>query len=605
MSAPFASLDIATLRNHYRTRTHDPVNVAEAVLRRIGQRGGDNVWIHRVPEGDVIRMAKELAATGPVGKPLYGIPFAIKDNIDLAGHPTTAACPDYSYTPRDSAPAVSALIAAGAIPIGKTNLDQFATGLVGTRSPYGTPANSFDPAYISGGSSSGSAIAVAAGLVSFSLGTDTAGSGRVPAAFNNLIGLKPSRGLLSTRGVVPACRSLDCISIFALTAEDARDVLEVTRRFDPADPFSRDPGSQEIRIPRDFAGCRIGVPRAADLAFFGNDEGRRLFDEAVALATRLGAQVTEIDFAPFVETARLLYEGPWVAERFAAIRDFIERQPNSLHSVTRQIIEGGGKSRAVDAFTAYYKLKALRRATEPVWNEIDVLMTPTAGRCYTIAEVLADPIKLNTNLGYYTNFVNLLDLSAVAIPAGFQGGGLPFGVTLLAPAFQDDALLALAQQWQRQQDLTMGAVGNRLPASSHIAAATKVPGTVRLAVFGAHMTGMPLNRELTDCGGRFVRRDRTAPLYRLFALNRISPAKPGLIRAAPGRAIDLEIWELPVAKYGAFVAGVSGPLAIGTVELGGGEAVQGFICEAYATADAEDISELGSWRRYVELARAD
>ncbi|HEX4114111.1 MAG TPA: allophanate hydrolase [Stellaceae bacterium] len=606
MSAPIASLDIATLRRQYQAGTHDPVDVAELVLKRIAERGDDKVWIHRLPADAIVAMARQLAAAGPAGKPLYGIPFAIKDNIDLAGHPTTAGCPDFSYVPAESAPVVAALIAAGAMPIGKTNLDQFATGLVGTRSPYGAPANSFDPAYVSGGSSSGSAVAVAAGLVSFALGTDTAGSGRVPASFNNLIGVKPSCGLLSTRGVVPACRSLDCVSIFALTAEDAGELLAVAQGFDPLDPFSRDAALHAAAtIPRDFADCRVGVPRVADLAFFGNDDGKRLFDEAVVLVQRLGARVTEIDFTPFLETARLLYEGPWVAERYAAIRDFIERQPGSLYPVTRRIIEGGGKPRAVDAFTAYYRLKALRRVTEPYWRDIDVMITPTAPRCYTIAEVLADPIQLNSNLGYYTNFMNLLDLSAVAVPAGFQRDGLPFGVTLAAPAFQDGSLLALGRTMQHEQNLPMGALGHPLPASVDHRAARDEPGIVRVAVLGAHMTGLPLNHELIERGGRFVRRDRTAPLYRLFALAGVSPAKPGLVRAEPGRAIELEIWQMPVANYGAFVAGVPGPLAIGSIALATGERVQGFVCEAYATAGAEDISELGGWRRYLEVARVE
>jgi allophanate hydrolase len=604
MSDAPISLDIATLRRNYRADTLDPVAVAEAILRRIDERGDDKVWIHRVPADEILRMATALRAEGDKGKPLYGLPFAIKDNIDLAGHPTTAACPDFAYVPRESAPVVDALIAAGAIPIGKTNLDQFATGLVGTRSPYGTPANSINPAYVPGGSSSGSAVAVAAGLVSFALGTDTAGSGRVPAMFNNLIGIKPSRGLLSARGVVPACRSLDCVSIFALTADDAGDVLAVAQGFDPADPFSRDAASRPIApIPRDFADCRIGIPRAADLAFFGNDEGKRLFDEAVALVRRLGGRVTEIDFTPFLETARLLYEGPWVAERYAGIREFIERQPASLHPVTRQIIEGGGKPRAVDAFAAYYRLKSLRRIVEPVWHEVDLMMTPTAGRCYTIAEVLAEPIKLNSNLGYYTNFMNLLDLSAVAAPAGFQRDGLPFGVTLVAPAFQDAPLLALGGRLQREQNLPMGALGQALPPPAPAAKETEASGMVSIAVFGAHMSGLPLNHELTERGGRFVRRDRTAPLYRLFALPGVSPPKPGLIRTEPGRAIELEIWRLPAKNFGGFVAGVPGPLAIGSVDLAGGERVLGFLCESYATAGAKDISELGSWRRYLEATR--
>ncbi len=604
MSAPPASLDLATLRHDYRTGRCNPVDVVEFALGRIAGRGDDKVWIHLLPREELIRMAKTLSAKGPEGKPLYGVPFAIKDNIDLAGHPTTAACPDYAYVPAESAPVVAALIAAGAIPIGKTNLDQFATGLVGTRSPYGICVNSFDPAFISGGSSSGSAVAVAAGLVSFALGTDTAGSGRVPAAFNNLVGLKPTRGLLSTRGVVPACRSLDCVSIFALTAGDAHEVLAVTRGFDAADSFSR--ATEAVApIPSDFAALRIGVPREADLEFFGNEEGRRLFADTVALVSRLGASVTEIDFTPFRETARLLYEGPWVAERYAAIRDFIETRPEALHPVTRRIIEGGAKPRAADAFAAYYRLKTLRRETEPYWQRIDALMTPTAGRCYRVAEVLADPFELNSNLGTYTNFMNLLDLCAIAVPAGFQQNGLPFGVTLAAPAFQDASLLALGDALHRAQRLTMGALGLQLPAPSRDVVAEDQPGSMRVALCGAHMSGLPLNHELTGRGGRFLRRDRTAPLYRLFALTGFSPPRPGLVRIEPGKTIELEIWELPAESFGVFVAGVPGPLAVGTLELEDGEPVMGFLCEGYAVAGAEDISELGSWRRYLELARVE
>lgn len=601
-----ASLDIETLTEHYCTRACKPLDVVELVLARIAARGDDKVWIHLLPPDEIRRAATALEAVAPDSKPLYGIPFAIKDNIDLAGHPTTAACPAYAYTPQESAPVVAALIAAGAIPIGKTNLDQFATGLVGTRSPYGAPANSFNPAYISGGSSSGSAIAVAAGLISFSLGTDTAGSGRVPAAFNNLFGVKPSCGLLSSRGVVPACRSLDCVSIFALTAEDAATVLAVAQGFDPADPFARDAdAAAPAQMPSDLAQCRVGVPRSADLDFFGNGEGARLFGDAIALVRRLGATVTEIDLSPFLETARLLYEGPWVAERYAAIRDFIERQPESLHPVTRQIIQGGIEPRAADAFAAYYRLKALRRKTEPYWHDIDLILAPTAPRCYTIAEALADPVKLNSNLGTYTNFINLLDLCALAVPAGFQRDGLPFGVTLIAPAFQDWALLALGRQMQHAQNLPLGATDRKLPKPGAFPTRAVPGGVVRLAVFGAHMDGLALNFELTQIGARFVRADRTAPNYRLFALADVSLPRPGLVRSEPGTAIDLEIWEVPVAKFGEFVARIAPPLTIGKVELADGERIAGFLCEGYATTGAPDISKLGGWRRYLEMTQAE
>ena len=451
MLEPSDGLDLAALANAYRNRLLSPTGLVTGVLERVARRGDDKVWIHLLPRDELLSMASALEQVDPATRPLYGVPFAIKDNIDLAGHPTTAACPDFAYTPSTSAWVVSRLIKAGAIPIGKTNLDQFATGLNGTRSPYGAPASAPSADHISGGSSSGSAVAVAAGLVSFSLGTDTAGSGRVPAQFNNIVGLKPTRGLLSAGGVVPACRSFDCVSIFALCADDARDVLAVAKGFDPSDPFSRE--DSPAYLASRVSAARFGIPRREDLQFFGNDEGKRLFDATVERIAGLGGDIVEVDLCPFLETARLLYEGPWVAERYVAIREFFDKHPESLHPVTRQIIGGGARPSAAEAFAAYYRLKELRRTTETAWRKIDVLVTPTAGRQYTIAEMLADPIRLNSDLGFYTNFMNLLDLSGVAIPVGFQSDGLPFGVTLAAPAFCDAALLSLGDEIHRAADL--------------------------------------------------------------------------------------------------------------------------------------------------------
>jgi allophanate hydrolase len=607
MLATNDSLDLAAVGERYRSNRLKPTDLVRGILERIEARGDDKVWIHRLPHEELLAIARKLEDAGPADKPLYGVPFAIKDNIDIAKHPTTAACPAFSYIAQDTAPVVRRLLDAGAIPIGKCNLDQFATGLNGTRSPYGAPASAFHSDYISGGSSSGSAVAVAAGLVSFSLGTDTAGSGRVPAAFNNLIGLKPTRGLLSTRGVVPACRSLDCVSIFALTAEDAFDVVKVAGGFDPADPFSRrEDRAVAATSPRNVKGCRFGVPRARQLEFFGNTQGAQLFEAMLQVIKHLGGELVEIDLAPFLETARLLYEGPWVAERFVAIRDFIERRPEALHPVTRQIIEPGNKPHATDAFSAYYRLKELRRAISPTWERMDVLITPTAGRPYSIAEVLADPIRLNGNLGYYTNFMNLLDLSAIAIPAGFQGDGLPFGVTLAAPAWCDASLCLLGDALHRAQNPKLGALDSALPARrTHIAdgltAKTGIGAVLRVAVCGAHMSGLPLNRELIDRDGRLLRRCRTAACYRLFVLPGGPPARPGLLRAEPGRAIEVEVWELPVAAVGSFVDGIPAPLTIGTVELEDGEKVKGFLCEAQGTIGAEEITDLSGWRAYLKL----
>ena len=594
------SLDFARLRALYRTGRASPEDIAQEVLARAGRETDPAIWITRLPDDAVLAAARVLADKDPETLPLYGLPFAIKDNIDFAGYPTTAACPDYAFTPAASAPVVDALIAAGAILIGKTNMDQFATGLVGTRSPHGACTNAIDPAYVSGGSSSGSAVAVAKGLVSFALGTDTAGSGRVPAAFNNIVGLKPTRGALSIRGVVPACRSLDCVSIFALDVADAADVLQVAAAFDRDDPFSRRqpaPSGQGAIAP---PGARIGVPASGDLNFFGNSEAERLFAAAVERAAGLGAEIVEIDFAPFLETARLLYEGPWVAERYVAIRDFIEAKPDSLHPVIRTIIGGGAEPSAADAFAADYRLRELRRQIEPVWSDVDVLLTPTAPTIYTIAEVAADPIRLNSNLGTYTNYMNLLDLCGIAVPAGFQADGLPFGVTLAAPAFRDRALLPLADALHRAADAGMGAARQPIPVTEIVAGAAD-GDTLVIAVCGAHMSGLPLNGELTGRGAALIRSCRSAATYRFYALEDFSPPRPGMVHTGGtgGHAIDLELWSVPAARFGEFIAGVPSPLAIGTVELDDGTSVKGFVCEAYAAEGARDISELGSWRKYV------
>ncbi len=443
------NLDIAYLRAQYLSKKLTPTALIKALDKEIATESSNanahNIWIQRLALDEMLAYAKNIEAKSPEKLPLYGIPFAIKDNIDLADIPTTAACPEFAYTPTKSATVVQKLIDAGAIPIGKTNLDQFATGLVGTRSPYGACKNSINPDYISGGSSAGSAVSVALGLASFSLGTDTAGSGRVPAAFNNLVGVKPSCGLLSTQGVLPACRTLDCVSIFAKNLEDAQAVLNVAQGFDAQDAYSR---KKACHAPLKFEeNFKFGVPKAAQLQFFGNAESPILFAAAVKQMEKIGGVAVEVDFSPFVETARLLYEGPWVAERYAAIQDFIAAQPEALHPVTKKIIEGAKKFNAVDTFQAFYTLKTLQREAEKVWDLVDVMLTPTAGTIYTIAEVNADPVQTNTNLGYYTNYMNLLDLSALAIPAGFQENGLPFGVTLFAPAFADDALLELAKKY--------------------------------------------------------------------------------------------------------------------------------------------------------------
>jgi len=493
---------------------------------------------------------------------------------------------------------VQRLLDAGAIPIGKTNLDQFATGLVGVRSPYGACRNSFDPAFVSGGSSSGSAVSVAKGWAGFSLGTDTAGSGRVPASFNNLVGHKPTCGLLSATGMVPACRSLDTISVFTLTAEDAQRVLAVAAGFDAADPFSRkaEPYGFDFGSAPRF---RFGVPRNADLEFFGNKEGEHLFRDAVETLRRLGGEAVEIDLQPFLESARLLYGGPWVAERYAAIREFFDAKPQALFPVTREIVAASAKWLAADAYSALYRLKELKRIADQAWGRVDCIVTPTAPRHYRSAEVEAHPIKLNSNLGYYTNFMNLLDYAATAVPVGFQADGLPWGVTLFAPAFQDVPLLRLGAKLQRARADRGRNANLPLPSAEAVEVALTASGQVKVAVCGSHMAGLPLNPQLTSRGGRLVAAMKSAQAYKLYALPGGPPHRPGMVRTEGGAAIEMEIWELPAREFGPFVAGIPGPLGIGTIELADGSKVQGFVCEAHAAANATDITSHGGWRAWL------
>ncbi|HQT30445.1 MAG TPA: allophanate hydrolase [Thiobacillus sp.] len=588
-------LDIASLRRLYRSGELIPLALVDDLLARLAGEDTHHVWISRLDADALRAYASKLEGRDIASLPLYGIPFAIKDNIDLAGLPTTAGCPEFAYTPKRHATVVQRLIDAGAIPLGKTNLDQFATGLNGTRSPYGACRNAFNPDFISGGSSSGSAVAVALGLASFSLGTDTAGSGRVPAAFNNLVGHKPSCGALSTRGVVPACRSLDAVSIFALTAEDAERVVAVAAGFDADDEYARPLAPHGFDFGRAPA-FRFGVPLQTDLEFFGNAEAERLFGEAVARMQALGGTPVGVDLAPFLDTACLLYGGPWVAERYLAIREFFDAQPDTVFPPVRDIIAGGRAVSAADTFAHLYKLRAFKRTCDAVWNDIDVMLTPTAGTIYRVDEMQADPIRLNSNLGYYTNFMNLLDLAATAVPAGFQTDGLPFGVTLIAPPHQDGPLLHLASRMQQALGGQTGATAHPLPVAEPMNLLAS--GQVRVAVVGAHLSGLPLNPQLTERTARLVATTQTAPKYRFYALP--DGKRPGLIKVeSRGAAIACEVWEMPAAAFGSFVAGIPAPLGIGTLELADGACVNGFICEGIGVAGAQDITEFGGWRAWL------
>ncbi|MBI1197971.1 MAG: allophanate hydrolase [Phenylobacterium sp.] len=581
--------DIAAAVAAGRTRA---VEVAATVLDRVARYEAvqPQVWITRVERDRLLAAAEAVDARIAAGEdlPLAGVPFAVKDNLDVAGLPTTAACPAFAYTPAETAPVVQRLIDAGAILVGKTNLDQFATGLVGARSPYGACGAVYNRTYVSGGSSSGSAVAVAAGLVAFALGTDTAGSGRVPAAFNHLVGLKPTKGRWSARGLVPACRTLDCVTVFASDAADAARVDAAAAAFDPADPYSRPaPAEPPAALPARF---RFGLPPAEQLEWFGDLESPRLFAAAVERLRAMGGEPVTIDLTPLQAAAELLYQGPWVAERTAAVLDLLTRRPQVIHPVVRGILQGGLSITAVEAFQGQYRLTALAREAEAVWRAADILLLPTTGTTYRIREVLAEPLALNANLGRYTNFVNLLDMSAIALPAGFRDNRTGFGVTLIGPAWADGALLDLARRYEEALPMPQ-------PPPLDLDGA---PQTVKLAVVGAHLAAMPLHWQLTSRDARLVRRCKTAPVYRLYAMANSTPPKPALAHVgASGGAIEVEVYELATEAFGSFVAEVPPPLAIGTVALDDGSEVKGFVAEPRALEGAEDITALGGWRAYI------
>lgn len=558
----------------------------------------DHAWIARAGssqlQAQLDELGERLAAVGGdmVQLPLYGVPFAIKDNIDAAGWDTTAACPEFAYAPGSDAFVVSKLRAAGAILVGKTNLDQFATGLVGTRSPYGAVGNSFDSAYVSGGSSSGSASVVARGLVPFALGTDTAGSGRVPAGFNNIVGLKPTKGRLSNTGLVPACRTVDCISVFALTVADAERVGQVAAGYDASDAYSRaNPNTAPVAV-----GAQIKLAIPAELEFFGDSQNQAVFEQAVERFKAMGAVIRSVDFTPFKALADQLYFGPWVAERTVALEGMLERQPEAINTVVRGIVENGRQYTACDAYKAEYLRAELSRRINDSLAGFDALLVPTSPTLRTLAEMAEEPVRYNSQFGYYTNFTNLADLSALALPAGLRVDGLPSGITLLAPAWHDTALADLGKRWQANLDLSLGATGRSLPAPG---VPVQAPGAVRVAVVGAHLTGMPLNFQLTTRNAVLVEQTHTADSYRLYALPGTVPPKPGLAKAESGRSIIVELWDMPLARFGEFVAEIPAPLGIGNVVLADGRSVKGFICEPWALADALDITEFGGWRAFI------
>lgn len=559
--------------------------VMRGVWEAIRDEPDDGIFISKTPWETVKRRVDEI--TG-MDLPIFGIPYVAKDNIDVAGLPTTAACPDFSYDPTESATVVRLLDEAGAICFGKTNLDQFATGLVGVRTPYPVPKNPFDEAYLPGGSSCGSAVAVAKGLVAFSLGTDTAGSGRVPAAFNELIGLKPTLGQISTRGIVDACKTLDCVSVFAHSCADADTVLKITGKYDPLEAWSRKGPERQKRFPATF---RFGVPSAGDLKFFGWEEAAGLFVKAAETFTELGGEAVEITMEPFLSAAKLLYEGPWVTERYVGIREFLETNPDSVFPVTRSIILGGKDPLASDFFEARYKLAECKRLADIEMAKVNFILVPTTPRNFTVQEVEADPVRLNSILGTYTNFMNLLDYSALALPASRYQGKIPWGVTVFADVWMDRALLELGGKYER-------AILRDVPAVT-----ADGFDEIHLVVCGAHLQGMALNGQLRDRGGYLVSCGKTLPCYRMYLVPAGGglPERPALVRVADneGAAIETEVWALSTEAFGDFVSKIPSPLGIGKVLLEDRKSVPGFIAEPIAVVGARDISEYGGWRAWV------
>jgi len=605
-------LSIGALKESYQQGALAPRDVIEWILVQAQDYQEYNLFTQLLDMSDIDTYLRPLQSTGVNSLPLWGVPFVIKDNMDLAGIPTTAACKEYRFVPETSATVVQQLIDAGAIPIAKANMDQFATGLVGTRSPYGVCHNAFDFKMLSGGSSSGSAVSLALNLCSFSLGTDTAGSGRVPAAFNNLVGLKPSKGLLSNHGVVPAVRSQDVVSIFAFNAQDAYRVFDVAAQFDEKDSFSRH--ELALDIPAWPAKPVIGIPDASSLIFCGDELAQRNFTETCDKWVSLGYELKEVPFHAWLETAKLLYGGAWVAERFVAIEAFFERHEAIVDPAVASIIAGARALSAMDAYKGSYALQEAQSKTQSIWKAsgIDCMMTPTTPTIYSIEEVQQEPIALNSNLGTYTNFMNLLDYAAIAIPSGFREDNLPAGVTLFAPAGSDRMLMALSDQVQSEFVATAGAKNTPLPEAD--ATLFENNQMIPLAVVGAHLTGFPLNSQLLERNAKWLETTHTAPHYQFYELAGGPVLKPGLVKvpegadgrnatanAVKGASIELEIWAMPKAHLGSFLALIPSPLGLGKVELADGRQVVGFICEPYGIEGATDITHTGGWRNWMAM----
>jgi allophanate hydrolase len=596
------SLDFETLTTAYAAGALKPTQVIDAIYDRIAARGDDHVWIHLVSREDALKAAQALEATGYDGRPLWGVPFSIKDCNDVIGLPTTNALKESGYIAETTGQAVTRLFDAGALLIGKTNMDQFGIGLVGMRTPYGACSSVFNEDYISGGSSSGSAVSVAAGLSSFSIANDAAGSGRVPAGFNNIVGIKPTPGVISNACVSGGgcVKTIETLSVFALTVEDGMSVMRVIAGYDPSYPFSKPEADDMcLDIVAAPARFRFGIPAGDALRFFGDSEAERLFHEAVERLKSMGGEPVDVDFTPFEETQRILYDGPWISERALSLDATLAKYGDAIHPVTKKILENSGQYTALDTFRAIHRIAELKCATRPVWDDIAVLLVPTSPTIYRKSEILADPIALNAKLGIYTNFVNLMGLCGVAVPNGFRADGLPSGVTFLAPGFEEAKAAGIAAAFHRLSGLGLGKVQSPYPAYAKTDALAA--NHREIAVVGAHLSGMPLNGELTERGGLYRGSARTAPQYRLYALSGTTPAKPGLVRDtdSSGGGIELEIWSLPLEGFADFVERIPQPLGIGKIELADGRKVSGFLCEGAALDGATEITGFGGWRNYI------
>jgi len=589
-------ITLSQLRNQYEEKSLTPTILIETLWSKL-ESADPAIWIHRISKKSLLERAAELEGQSPSELPLYGIPFAVKDNMDVAGCPTSAGCPDFSYQAKTDAYVVELLLSAGAILIGKTNMDQFATGLVGTRSPYGVPGNAFDPQFIPGGSSSGSAVAVATGLVSFSLGTDTAGSGRVPASFNNLLGYKPTRGKLSNRGIIPACRSLDCVSVFGLQVADIGEVLSILDKWDPLDPFSR-------RVKENISYSVSENPKVAVLSddlldFFGDSMAQKAYQKSVDVLVKSGLDLHPVDLSPFLEAAELLYSGPWVAERYLATSPLIKESPDSFLPETRRIINKGSEPSAREAFLAQYKLAELRREADKIWENFDFIALPTTGTIFTMEAIFHDPIELNSKLGRYTNFMNLLDLCGCAVPTAFREDGLPAGLTLFAPAFHDPEVLRWAGEIHRNAETGAGLETDFEPKSSF---QSEQEETIDLFVCGSHMSELPLNSQLTELGAKFLCSAETSPYYRMFILppTESLPIRPGLVRCSEETvSLPGELWRMPIKNFGAFMLKIRFPLGISQIKLKNGETEYGFCCDHSGVGNCKEITHIGGWRKYL------